>query len=580
MSKTPNFDNKIKPKLDSLQQEEILCPVSGQKWQRTQEEIYWLIKFQVPPSDWSPTVRRKNLIGFNTGMNIWWNRHAFTGKPLISYIHPDNKIKALPDSEWHSYDWAEKEKREPCVDKPFLDQMRELLFSIPMPAARLFGEPKNSIGVSIISAEDSFMVVGGVQGAKRTSYAYTPKDTEDCQDLLWATSCSNSFCLIHCLRMHSCRVALHCHDCMASSFLFDCYNCENCFMSSNLRNKKFVFENQQLSPDEYRQRISQIDLTSYKLYQEYFDKFLQMVGKRAVWPEHFNIQCEDCDGDYMVNCLRCHDVFSVIEGTDGYMSQLGHTVPERFAYTSGIVTAQDVYMSVGITKSANIKFSTTITRCANMEYCYNCVECEDCFGCVGIKNRKNCILNTQFDEASYWQMVDTIKCAMLERGEYGKYFPGDFSMAGVVQASELFYDLKENEKEAFGAVAFDPARGAVLSEQQSASMAEPALSSSLPDELAECSDLVGKPILDEILHRPYTVREPDFQFYKHNQLPFPRNHFVYRLKYYGRMANTFFRQDGACKVCGKEIRYAVNQMFVNRKVYCHDCYLKYVEEHG
>ena len=46
-------------------------------------------------------------------------------------------------------------------------------------------------------------------------------------------------------------------DSIDSMFLYDCVNCQNCFMSSNLRNKQFIFRGHQLSKDEYQELIKQ-----------------------------------------------------------------------------------------------------------------------------------------------------------------------------------------------------------------------------------------------------------------------------------------------------------------------------------
>lgn len=60
-------------------------------------------------------------------------------------------------------------------------------------------------------------------------------------------------------------------------------------------------------------------------------------------------------------------------------------------------------------------------------YCDSCVNCSNCFGCVGLRNKEYCILNKQYDSATYRQMVVEIARIMAEDGSWGQFFPPEFS---------------------------------------------------------------------------------------------------------------------------------------------------------
>lgn len=567
MSKTPNYDAKVKELLDAAEPGERVCPISGETWEMTEEELKWMRKFSVPPSDLHPMVRRRWLNGFNLGVEMWRNKDMLTGESILSYVHPDNPIPVVKDKSWFEQDWS-KEAIDLDTSKPFFDQMRELVFKVPVPALRSYNPPINSVGASFISVEDSFMVFAGVKDTKRSGYGWLLNDIENCQDLFSAYSSRYSFSINHCERLHNCRVALQSFDCLNSSFLFDCRNCEDCFGGFNLRNRKFVFWGEQLTEEEYRKRVAEIDLTSHKTFSEQKDRYINYLAKEAIWPENFNVQTEDCTGDYIVKSVRCHDGHTLKDAKDLYQCQLSHSNCEQSAYTSGFANSSDMYMCAGITNSSDCKFCSSSSACQNSEYLFSCRDCESCFGCVGLRNKKFCILNKQYTEEEYWKKVDEIKTSMVE---YGTMLPADFSPAGFEFASDIFFDYPKKELEALKAPHFDPNVGSV---QDTAGMMDP---ESLPDRLEDCEEFVGKPLLDKELNRAFAVRKDDYAFYKKLGLPFPRRHYIDRLKKLARLASTFEMTDATCQKCEKEIRVAEHLRFKERKMYCYPCYLEYLE---
>ncbi len=57
MSKTPNYDAKVKTILDALAPGEKVCEMTGEKWIMTEDEIGWDRRVNVPPSPYSLMTR-------------------------------------------------------------------------------------------------------------------------------------------------------------------------------------------------------------------------------------------------------------------------------------------------------------------------------------------------------------------------------------------------------------------------------------------------------------------------------------------------------------------------------------------
>ena len=171
---------------------------------------------------------------------------------------------------------------------------------------------------------------------------------------------------------------------------------------------------------------------------------------------------------------------------------------------------------------------------------------------------------------------------MLDRGEYGTFFPADLSQNGFgYSAGELFFGYTDEELKQFGAPLFDPNRGAVTNPVQ-VSSADILQVSQLPDNWkeADSKQFVGKPIFDPVLGRSFSIVPAEFAFYQSYQLPLPVEHFLTRLKRVARLSNMPVSDTQPCEGCGIEIRVYRNSTFSNRRHFCRACYLQFLEKNS
>lgn len=171
---------------------------------------------------------------------------------------------------------------------------------------------------------------------------------------------------------------------------------------------------------------------------------------------------------------------------------------------------------------------------------------------------------------------------MLARGEYGRFFPGDFSQCGMEFSADVYIDYTKAELEYFAAPHFDPLRGNVISEfiTSDTTMLKP---SDLPVSISDpaVDSVVGKQIIDPALNRPFTIRKEDIAFYRRHNLALPREHFISRLRRAARMCNVeFTRHNAICHNCQKTVSVVGSPIFSKRVIFCGSCYLKYLEENN
>ncbi|MFH1404854.1 MAG: hypothetical protein ABIH21_02030 [Patescibacteria group bacterium] len=575
MSKTPNYDKKIKTILDATIPGERVCELTGQKFELTQEHIDWAKELNVPPTQWKPEVRNKYLAGFANGIAMWKNKHAETGKELFSYVHPDSVVPVVTDKEWHEREYIQNEK-ELDPQEPFFEQFEWLLMKSPIGAMLDEGSNKGCFGVELIESTNCYLTFHALKGL-RVYESMNAMNCQDCINVINSYHLTDTAYVNHCLRLHGCIYAFECYESSNSSFIFDCRNCESCFGSTNKRNKKYLWWNEQLSEQEWKKRRAEVDLGSLTQFEKNKNRFYQMMQEQAVWPENFSVRSNDCSGDYLTDCVDLKKGFSE-KGTKHCFWTMFGQENEHTYFNMWTGFATNVYSSNGSKNSNRTICCHYCKYCQNMEYSFLCFNCEVCFGCINLKRKKFCIFNKQYSEDGYWQCVDEIKCAMLDRGEYGKFFPAKYSPMGHEYAfGELFEGHTNQELESFGAPRYDTSVGEIVNEDEVSAIK----ADELPDNINDVDDkFIGKPIYDAQAKRLFSFVAPEIDLMKRLHVPPHREHVFSRLRFITQHSNLMTTEQGVCAKCNKEIQLNKNNVFENRKVYCIEDYLKLIEQNG
>lgn len=577
MSKTPKYDAKVKAILDATEPGKRVCALSGQKWEMTEREIGWYKKFNVPPSKYSPLTRWRLMTAFFCGWQWWYNKHAETGEPVLSYIHPASGYKVLPDKEWHNRDFSVINTRY-NPEQPFFEQFDEFNKQIPQAASKDVKESFNSLSVVSLGDEDSFFVLAG--NTKRSINCSCAKDTEDSAEIYWSTKVQTSYNIVNSHRIHNCKYLRECFDCMNSSFLFDCRDCEDCFGAVNRRRKKYLWFNKQLTEEEYKKRIVAVDLSCRNQLDQYINRFKELIEKEGVWPENFNDAVENCTGEYLEGCTDLEMCFACNPRSRNlFYCTFVHGASNDCAFCCGPNLSNYCYYSIP-SECSHAFFCYETFKCTNVEYCMNCMNCDYCFACSGLQRKKYCIFNQQYSEEEYWEKLDEIKCNLLDRDEYGEYFPARYAPGYFPDAGALVFDGQDMGK-IFGALEYDPESMGAIGERL-ADTSRMRQVSEVPDCINEMDpdEWTGVPVFDPSVNRRFAYVRPEIEFYKTNQIAPPKIHFIPRVKQLYWEGNIGVFQNGECAECGKKIMFAENRTYRNRKILCKPCYLEYLEKYG
>lgn len=575
MSKTPNYDAKIKTILDGLVPGERVCSVTGEKWFEGEKEINWYKKFNIPPLPMSPQAFLTHLSLFLTGFSWWWNKHAETGKPLITATHPHTKYKVILDDEWHQKDFSEI-NQEIKTDGSFLNQIVNLAFSVPLSAHRNFERPVNSIARHSFGDENSYFVEGTI--SKNALYSADTLHVEDSAEVQWSGQVRDSYNVVQSHDIFHCRVARSSKNCHHCDFIFDCWDCEDCFMSWNQRHKKFLFRNQQLTEGEWRQKMAEIDFGSFKVFDSLYREFKNNVDQVAVWPENFNERAENSSGEYLQNCLNVERGW-YCDGAKNSSWMLWGNMGTDNCFLGCDPGGTNCCGNMITTNCSDCFFNWVITRCLACEYCVECLECQNCFGCVGLKHKKFHILNKEYSEEEYWKKVDEIKTKMLELGEYGRPFPLSMMQTPLRHSGgAVCFEVSDELAGRLGALDYDPSLDGAYGDWQGKQLHSV---SEIPESISAADEsCLGMGFLDVDLNRPFSIHPEELKLCKRLNVPLRQEHFIKRVEDQWKEINKFVSEPKTCRACGQNVQTAANSSYPNRVIYCRPCYLKYLEENN
>jgi len=577
-SKTPRFDKALDGYFAKLQLDEEsgqwrTCRLSSEKFYIRPEDINFYKKIRVPLPTLSPNERLRRRCAFINSYNLFKTASAFSGKPVISTYPPQTPYKIYEHQVWFGDSWDPLSfGREIDFSKDFMGQFSALQKEVPRPNLLTDTTNVNS---------------GYTNNSVRLKNCYLTFDTLGGEDLYYFVCCIGSKDCVDCDSMWESETCYEClkgeklykcffcelsSDCLDSCFLFDCKNCSDCFGGTNLRNKKYVFFNEQLTKEDYEKKIESINLGNYETLEEYKKKFLELK-KSTIHPALHVKNIVNSLGEFLDNCKNCYSVYYFYES-------------ENSAYSMGALGSKDSYdvdggtsrercyegISISTEKLFNVKFFTCVNESRDIEYSDLLRNCHDCFGCIGLSNKSFCILNKQYEEEEYWQTVDQIKFKMLERGEYGEFFPPSLATISynisILISYRGFNNLEVAKK--YGYRMEEVEKGSEFT-------GDVVPSEDLPLNIKDVEDsILDKVVLDKESGKKFRIVPYELSFYQKHNLPLPRHHpdtrrnrklnfWTLKMEFYDR----------TCPKCGAKMQsyFKPNDP---ETVYCVDCYRKEV----
>ena len=402
------------------------------------DDFLFYEKIKVPPPTFCPECSKQRRLSYQNVFSFYKRKDSFSSKDIISIYSPDKDLVVIDQKTWWSDSWNPMDYgRDYDFNKSFFIQWKEFRDIFPLQSL-MNSKSVNSEYCNIAEESKNSYLCSASWKIENTYYSNAVNRTNDCMDLQIVQDSSFCYDDLNCNDCNKVFYSQNSHSCVDSYFLYDCKGCIDCFMCSNLRNKSYCFNNQQLSKEEYLERLEKIDFGSHSFIQETKKNFenlkLKSIHKFAVINN--SVDTSGNNIDHAKNCINCFDVRNNIKDCKNIFWAFNNVVN---VYNSGpgLAELENSYevFDTGVGGSNNI-FGSLIYYSNNVEYSFNCYNCSYCFGCLGLKKKQFCIFNKQYTKDKYFELRDKIINHMNDmpyvnkKGciyKYGEFFPIEMS---------------------------------------------------------------------------------------------------------------------------------------------------------
>lgn len=531
-----------------------VCQSCKNPFQIDESDFAFYEKMEVPPPTWCPECRMIRRMAFWNEKNFFKKKDV-NGREMLSTFPEESPVKIVErDLWWRDEFEATDYGREYDFSKPFFEQFRDLLFTVPFPARA---------GTTMVNSD----------------YCNNSNNMKDCYMCFNCTTCEDSLYLVYvgpakdCMDVLTCGEIESCYEVFQtgpsyqvffstrawnskeSYFINHVFNSTNCFGCVNLKNKQYYIFNKPYSKEEYFEKLKEFDLGSYRKLTETKDRSNKFALEFPYHYMNIGAKSTNATGDAIFFSKDIKHSFCVGGGENVRYSQNTYmNIKDCADYTNWGANAELVYESVECGDGIhNIKFCY---GCAggsrDLEYSAACIATEDSFGCVGLRKKKYCILNRQYSKEEYKKLREKIIEHMKKmpykdkQGRvytYGEFFPMD--MAPFAANETALMDWSDLNKEK--AIQHGLTWREIKPSQYKATMK----AEDLPDHIKDVPDTItGETILCFDCKAAYRIIPKELDFYRRFNLALPRLCFNCRHKNRTKLRNLPRLYDRYCTCAG------------------------------
>jgi len=398
------------------------------------EDFLFYAKIKVPAPTWCPECRMVRRFIWRNEKTLYRRKCELCEKTIIALYSDGVPFPVYCHECWFSDKWdVFKLGRNYNFEKPFFIQLQELQRQIPRIA--LFDTRSVNAEYSNQSYDNkNIYLCFAIKGCEDSAYVSRAKEVRNCFDTVYTHYSELGYECLDTVKAYRSFYLQETEGCVDSAFLYNCRNCQKCFGGVNLRNASYVFFGEQLSKGEYKRRLSNLNLGSYKVFQNLLNKF-DTLKKKSIFKATLLTKTVNCVGDHLINAKNCFNVFDGFE-LENVRRSAWVFFNKEVMDVYGLGESQFIYESIGIEEVANIYFSDVTDTTNNAQYLDLCFGCSHLFACIGLRNKQYCILNKQYSKEEYEELVPKIIEHMNDmpyidsKGriyKYGEFFPPELS---------------------------------------------------------------------------------------------------------------------------------------------------------
>lgn len=559
----------------------VNCNNCKQSYEITKSDLAFYRRINTPAPTFCPECRRQRRFAFRNERNLYIRKCDFSGKQIVTTYSPDKPFKVYAHDVWWSDQWDPLEYgQEFDFNKPFFEQYKELLSKVPRMDMIIVNSENSDYAPYSVNSKNCYMCVSS-NYSEDVYYSYQTNFSRDSLDCLLCNNCELCYESVYGVNLYHCMWTVNCRESSDLFFCRDCQGCQKCIGCANLKNKNLYAFNKQVSEAEYESLVKLLtDRKNIKKMRMSFDETSLKFPYRA----NYNINCEDVSGDHLRDCKNsenCFDAGGLEDCKYVYVLPKGGKDIYDGHYSQN---SELVYDCVSAVNDYDCKWVIHTWDVKNSMYCDECYYSDNLFGCIGLRRKKFCILNKQYSEQEYKELLPriidhmkgpsprgegasgfaTAERSELKNSEFGEFFPIEISpfcynesLAGenspLTKEQVIAKNLKWKEKD---------------SKEYKPASYQPV------DNIGEVKD----DILNEILAckdcgKNYRVILQELRFYRKNKLLVPVKCQDCRYKERMKFRNPFKLFQRNCAKCGMKIETTYEPVRPEI-VYCEKCYLE------
>ena len=526
-------------KTHSRSSESATCQNCHQNFVIEPKDFKFCEKIKVPVPTWCPECRMIRRLAWRNERSLYRRKCSLCNQDIISMHSGKPPLKAYCNNCWFSDKWdALAYGREYRWDISFFNQWAQLFFEFPELNLWRIRTNVDSEYINYAADNKRCYLSYSIVGCENVAYSYSIDKDTDCFDSVYLRNSELCYENIDGVNNHKSFFLIKSRDCIDSMFLFDCTNCQNCFMSSNLRNKKYVFNNVSYVKEEYFKKLSEIDLGNFTTLSKLKESFSDVVTTKSLHRFATIVKSMNATGDNILNSKDIKESFEVYGAENiGYGTRVLTGAKDSYDVYGLGGGAQLVYESIAPGFGSYLaRFNFLIDASSEIFYSCLCLGSSSLFACIGLRNKSYCILNKQYTKEEYEKLVPRIIEHMNrmpytdKKGriyKYGEFFPPEFSPFSYNEtiAQEYFPLTKEEALE----------KGYLWKDPEERNYEITLQAKDLPDHIKDVSDSILKEIIgcahqkappaggcNEQCTEAFRIIPQELQFLRKMNLPLPR----------------------------------------------------------
>src|SRR3989344_8656281 len=227
------------------------------------EDFAFYEKMKVPAPTWWPECRMIRRFVWRNERNLYRVKNEADGEDIFSGVPPGTGLTLYDHDYWWSDKWDPMEYgREYDFSKPFFEQFRELLYTVPWPSRDIL-ELINSDYSNKASYLKNCYLCFNSGHLEDSAYISGSWNVRNSFDLIEGDKAELSYESLEIEDAYKTFFSLFCDQTQSVWFSRDLTGCSDCFGCVNLRNKQYYIFNKAFTRESYFEELSKMKLQTY-----------------------------------------------------------------------------------------------------------------------------------------------------------------------------------------------------------------------------------------------------------------------------------------------------------------------------